>query len=470
MLRPISRTSSGFPKTLNMNSTGATPILSIYPTRGRRDAGIPGNDSPNSSILSAADSTQETSIVRPQGQLEANDTGFSQILANAQQRSVSARPPVSRWRSLSFLDTYAAPHINWPWIQTVQDRVGNLVASGVGTISDVIASQVSPPLDQATRAPLEAAQSNLYAASAPRSTGQGMAHNQPLVLADYPHPPGDNGRGIHWIPTVSQSPDVVDRFVEEAQAMGMKWVVFLNEGTDVKANDYLVKRLVQAGIEPVMRVYTPGLVPIEGDLKSMVRHYVDLGVNYFQLYNEPNLMVETNGQPPNVDHYLDLWIPAAMQVIEAGGLPGFGALSPQGEVDDREFLRQALDRLKARDRVSLLDRAWLAMHNYTGPRPLNDPDGFLRFRQYDTIVRAALGRSLPIIGTEGGTHTSEQVSEEQQIAMVTGAYNYMRHREPYNFAYTYWIIANGHDPAWDQQALIRPEGPTALAQALRTMA
>ena len=118
----------------------------------------------------------------------------------------------------------------------------------------------------------------------------------------------------------------------------------------------------------------------------------------------------------------------------------------------------------------MLDRAWLGMHNYTGPRPLDDPDGFLRFRQYDTTIRAALGHSIPIIGTEGGTHITEDVSEDRQVAMVTGAYNYMRQREPYNFAYTYWIIANGHDRAWDEHALIRPDGPTALAQALKQMA
>jgi hypothetical protein len=109
------------------------------------------------------------------------------------------------------------------------------------------------------------------------------------------------------------------------------------------------------------------------------------------------------------------------------------------------------------------------MHDYTGPRPLNDPDGFMRFKQYESIIQTTLGRPLPIIGTEGGTHITQQVSEQKQVEMVTGAYNYMRHREPYNFAYTYWIIANGHDKAWDEHALLRPEGPTALAQALKKM-
>jgi hypothetical protein len=180
-------------------------------------------------------------------------------------------------------------------------------------------------------------------------------------------------------------------------------------------------------------------------------------------------MVETAGQYPSVEHYLDLWAPAAQQVINAGGLPGFGALSPQGEFDDRDFLRQALKLLDQRGQGHLLNQGWLSMHNYTGPRPLNDPDGFLRFQQYNQIIESTLGRSIPIIGTEGGTHISPHVTEAQQIDMVTNAYKYMKHREPYNFAYTYWILANGHDPAWNEHALIRPEGPTALAKALKNL-
>jgi hypothetical protein len=441
-----------------MDPTRATPPVSAYPPRESRGAGY---------VDANSFSNVSSGPTPAQGRPGAGNVSFSQILSIAQQGSASSRIPTNRWRSLSFLNTYAAPQINWPWTQTGLGLVGDIVAAGVNAIAGVVVPQSPSLFNQ-----LAVSQPPQVAPSARMTplgeTGMHTA-TQPLSLVDYPRPAGDNGRGIHWIPTVSQSPDVVDRLVDEAVAMGMKWVVFLNQGANMDANDYLVKRLTEAGIEPIMRVYTPGLVPIEGDLKAMVSHYTKLGVNYFQLYNEPNLMVETGGRPPDVDDYLDVWIPAAQQVIAGGGLPGFGALSPQGEVDDRDFLRQALQALTARDQTNLLDRAWLAIHNYTGPRPLDDPDGFLRFRQYDGILRAALGRSLPIIGTEGGTHVSEHVSEEQQIDMVTGAYNYMRHPEAYNFAYTYWIIANGHDPAWESQALIHPDGPTALAEALKKM-
>ena len=60
-----------------------------------------------------------------------------------------------------------------------------------------------------------------------------------MALDAYPHPSGDNGRGMHWVPTTHQSKSAVDRFVAEAQKMGVKWVTFLNDGATVGQNDYL---------------------------------------------------------------------------------------------------------------------------------------------------------------------------------------------------------------------------------------
>ena len=294
-----------------------------------------------------------------------------------------------------------------------------------------------------------------------------------LAFADYPRPPADNGRGMHWIPTVSQSPEVVDRFIQQLKEMHIKWVPFLNDGAAIGANDYLVQQLKANGMEPVMRVYTPGLSAISGDLGAMVRHYKALGVSYFQLYNEPNHSVENDWQYPDVNRYLDAWIPAAKTVIENGGLPGFGALSPGGEFKDTDFLSQAIDGLRARGELGLLDKAWLVSHNYQGDRALNDQEGFSRFTVYADILKQKLGRLLPIIGTEGGSFVTDSFSEAQRTARVTEAYRYMTQREPYNFAYSYWVIANqaggGHDPAWEWQALIHPDGSSDLVNALKAL-
>jgi hypothetical protein len=307
----------------------------------------------------------------------------------------------------------------------------------------------------------------------------------PMALDAYPHPNGDNGRGMHWVPTTHQSKSAVDRFVAEAQKMGVKWVTFLNDGATLGQNDYLVSKLVGAGIEPIMRLYSATLEPIQGDVEGMVRHYVGMGVHYFQPYNEPNLSVEQPDGVPSVDRYLNTWIPAAQAIVRGGGLPGFGSLAPGGDMNDVDFLQRAMDGLRSRGQLGLLDRGWLSMHNYTHNRPIEeraDTDGFFKFRAYNHILRGALGRDVPIIGTEGGTFIGEQedtalpaVDAGTAVSMATQAYRYMRdQREPWNFAYSFWTIANeaggGTDPRFAQQALFKPDGTTSpIVTALQAL-
>jgi hypothetical protein len=49
----------------------------------------------------------------------------------------------------------------------------------------------------------------------------------------------------------------------------------------------------------------------------------------------------------------------------------------------------------------------------------------------------------------------------------------MKNREPYNFAYTYWIIANeeggGADRSFSHQALFKPNQVSPLVQALKNL-
>lgn len=304
----------------------------------------------------------------------------------------------------------------------------------------------------------------------------------PWRLEDYPRPPGDTGRSFHWIPTIQSDPATVDRFVREAKQMGASWMVILNDGTNIGNNDYLVRRLVENGIEPIMRIYTHRGEPITGDLVGMVRHYTALGVRYFQPYNEPNLPEENPDGRVSVASYVDRWIPAARAILEGGGLPGLGALAPGAPVDDVAFLRSTLRQLRSRGETDLLDRAWISMHNYTFNRPIDyqeDSNGFLKFRWYDRLVRQELGRSLPIIGTEGGPRLGDRidprfppVDENRRNQLTLDTFRYLERREPYLFAHTQWVLANeaggGHDPSWRDHALFRPDGsPTVLAQMLR---
>ncbi len=277
-------------------------------------------------------------------------------------------------------------------------------------------------------------------------------------LEMYPRPPNDNGWGMHWFPTYEQDIQTTNRFVDELRRMHIRWLVFLNDGTDIGRNDYLVQRLVSSGVMPVMRLYVHGVVLYDGNLAAAVHHYRGLGVQYFQLYNEPNLFAEAAGQVPNPDWYVAHWAPAAQVVVANGGLPGFGALSPGGEYGDLDYLRGALRALKRRNQEYLLNQGWLSVHNYAQYQPVNSTQGFMRFRLYDQIVVEELGRSIPILGTEAG-HYGDLA---EQYLHVSEQYRYMANREEYFFCHTFWLLGNqvggSWDPTFEYQALFQADG------------
>ncbi len=72
-------------------------------------------------------------------------------------------------------------------------------------------------------------------------------------------------------------------------------------------------------------------------------------------------------------------------------------------------------------------------------------------------MRSHLGRTLPIIGTEGGSYSPDRGLETQ---LITQQYSYMRNAEPYFLAFSYWLLANreggGGDDTWEWQALFQP--------------
>ena len=280
--------------------------------------------------------------------------------------------------------------------------------------------------------------------------------DEPLPLELYPRPPNDNGWGMHWIPTIEQDRATVDRFVNELVRMHIKWAVFLNDGTNIGKNDYLVDRLTANGIMPVMRLYRSGILPYDGDIGPMVRHYRARGVYYYQLYNEPNINDENHQGFANPNQYAIAWAAAAREVIANGGYPGIGALSPGGQYDHYAFLDRTIHALRWNGDLWLLNRSWLSVHNYHGLRPYDDPHGFLLFRNYDEIVRHHLHFSMPMIGTEAGSYSPDPQVEKQHLIQQ---YTYMRSAEPYFFAHSHWLLANleggSADRTWEWQTLFR---------------
>ncbi|MCD6289828.1 MAG: DUF5107 domain-containing protein, partial [Anaerolineae bacterium] len=204
----------------------------------------------------------------------------------------------------------------------------------------------------------------------------------PLPLSAYPRPPQDNGLGIHWTTSVYGQPsEVVDYFIAEMEAMGIKWVKFLNDGTEGRHNEYLIQQLVAHGMMPVMRIYQPCNKPLDlGSLRRLVQHYRPMGVYYYELFNEPNVEGEAggwcDGRRPDPDRMVDIWLPAARVIEEEGGFPSLPAMFPPSIKDPNwqsSFFIRFLRRIKDTGNTDVLYRAWGAVHNYFLNHPVRYP-------------------------------------------------------------------------------------------------
>jgi hypothetical protein len=347
-------------------------------------------------------------------------------------------------------------------------------------------------------------------------------------LADYPRPPEDNGWGAHYAPTILAQPTgMVDFFIEELLDLNIKWVKIMQGDVPKIEHQYLVEQLIANDIEPIIRVYKPYNEPYE-HLEGLVEAAVPLGVHYFELYNEPNIGGFPggwhDGEPVSVNRILELWLPAAEAIHNAGGYPGLPTLAPGGSYDDMKFLREFLQKLAAQKRTDLLIRAWIPLHNYFLNHPFDyptddvnvwsvrltdeeieryglspeqadqmnnaransrlpggyyvgdtihdDSNGFRKFDAYARIFFDQFGFYIPIITTEGGPLVGDGqdprypiLNEEDHTRLTLQGYHAMLDDAPaYYFAFAPWLMANGAgghwDAAWEGAAWYKVDGTT----------
>ncbi len=193
-----------------------------------------------------------------------------------------------------------------------------------------------------------------------------------MEIADFPRPPDDNGRGVHWSARVYHPTGRdLDFWIGELTAMHIKWVKLLDDGDGSSLE--LCQRLLDAGIMPVVRLFRerPNPGRIGGREISGLRKLIGIGVRYFETNNEPDLPAEwkDNHKPANwLDIVVENFIYDADIVISEGGLPAIPAMGPGG----RDNIVQ---RIVEAGRDDLLRKgAWLAIHNYTLNHPLDYPD------------------------------------------------------------------------------------------------
>ncbi len=191
-------------------------------------------------------------------------------------------------------------------------------------------------------------------------------------LADFPRPPEDNGRGVHWSALIYHpSGSDLQHWMEELQALQIKWVKLLDDGGGSSIE--LCRAMIDHGIMPVVRLYRdrPNPDRIGGREIDAVRRLARNGVHYIETNNEPDLPAEWQGghKPKDwLDIVVDNFIYDADIVLNEGGLPALPAMGPGSS---RNPLKMVVDR----GRKDLFENgSWSAIHNYTLNHPLDYPD------------------------------------------------------------------------------------------------
>jgi len=234
--------------------------------------------------------------------------------------------------------------------------------------------------------------------------------------------------------------------------------------------------------------------------EETIRRLIALGVRYFETNNEPNLAAEWKNEAMPGDGLETAklvalnWLFDARFILAAGGFPGLPAISAGGNMD----LMGALVALGRQD--ILLEGCWIALHNYCQNRPLDYPDDpinrsgqlitsaqyeqgaytqwawwrdslrradnideinalratgknptqtiqqdhacFREFEYYNALAMKYLGRSIPIISTEGGYWIGRRedaryprVTPTSHRDLTVAMFDYMQRQAPdYYFA------------------------------------
>lgn len=353
-----------------------------------------------------------------------------------------------------------------------------------------------------------------------------------MELWEYPRPPGDNGIGVHWsagYPAMIGMGRIEQRWLPELKAMGVKWVKFLHDG-----GEGFAELLLKNDIMPVVRLYrlqpNPGILG-KREIEFLER-YIKIGVQYFEFNNEPDLSVEWKGgqMPENaIDIVAENAIIDMEVILEKGGYPAVPALAVGTKWD-------LIGKICELEGGYLFEGGvWQAIHNYVLNHPLDypyddvnlegvpvsreeyerlaaerwqrdmtawdsdtramvnarrassvapsgvtisdDPSAWRSYEFYDLMARQHLGRSIPILSTEGGVNVGDradsryprityELHKEMALEMcriMMGTSKRFEKAPDYYFCTSFWLLGNftlGHYSTWwESQAWYGPSWP-----------
>jgi hypothetical protein len=272
-------------------------------------------------------------------------------------------------------------------------------------------------------------------------------------MVSFPSPPHNTRIGYHYFPdSLHYRENHLAAWLPELRALGASWVT-LAAPLDRAIPEGFLRGLLAAGIEPVLHFpLSPGAPSASGvqagatqDLRLLFETYAQWGVHYVVLFDRPNARASWPAQAwarnNLVERFLDLFLPLAEAASQMGLFPVFPPLEPGGDYWDTAFLRQALQGLQRRSRPGLLERLVLGAYAWVGHRPLNwgaggperwpaarpydtpanseDQRGFHIFDWYQTLSRAALHESCPVLIVAGGSRMADGHGGLQQAVRHT---------------------------------------------------
>lgn len=278
---------------------------------------------------------------------------------------------------------------------------------------------------------------------------------EPLELEDFPRPPNDNGLGMHFLAAGYHDEAELDEQIARLKELNLKWATVIY--ADENQLELAARKFSEAGIFVVWR---KTLQPYQRyfawqrDIDIIKKYNLP---PYMQLYNEPELEIEWEGQPVDRDEFMLNLITATKDVYNAGGYPGIQLLDP-------DWLREFINQVYARKGEAIFKRMFFIPHAYGANHPpeyQEDEIGVLGFRIFATIFFKRLGFVPPFIVGEGGwkiqSHEDSRyppIDEELHRDYTLAVYDWFRTGElshggklpDYLFAFNMWMLA-GQDEA-----------------------
>ncbi|MGQ9628165.1 MAG: SpoIID/LytB domain-containing protein [Anaerolineae bacterium] len=325
-----------------------------------------------------------------------------------------------------------------------------------------------------------------------------------MELLKYPRPAGDTGIGFHWFPGLNhyQQKDL-EIFLPILKDMGVSWLKVLSEPVKPIPENF-IRGLIEAGIEPIVRVLTRHIEPInQSDLRQLCQTYARWGVHYIHVYNEPNLASEWATWEPKglVERFMNYFIPCmeTMYAVE-GIVPIFTPLSPGGHYRDTEFIREAFDIFNEQGKSYLYDKMAVCINNYAANKPLDwgeggqevwphtqplytppgsqDSNGFHQFEWYNEIISERVGHSLPLLSSESGVILNNY--EEPHYPPVDEQTHARRSVEmsrlvmeslvpPYYFNTCFWVLATDEGHPFAAHRWFTAKGEAVLPRTVAAM-